>query len=34
MLLLFIYPKYAQENLTTDQLKKLKKIIEEEYHER
>ncbi len=34
ILLLFMYPKNVQENLTQDQLKLLKKIIEEEYHER
>lgn len=34
ILLLFVYPKNAQENLTPDQLKQLKKVIEEEYHER
>ena len=34
VLLLFIYPKNIQDDLTSDQLKKLKKIIEEEYHER
>lgn len=34
ILLLFMYPKNVQENLTPDQLKQLKKIIEEEYHER
>lgn len=34
ILLLFIYPKNIQDDLTPDQLKKLKKIIEEEYHER
>ena len=33
ILLLFIYPKNVQENLTQDQLKQLKRIIEEEYHE-
>ena len=33
ILLLFIYPKNVQENLTPDQLKQLKKIVEEEYHE-
>lgn len=33
ILLLFIYPKNIQENLTPDQLKQLKKIVEEEYHE-
>jgi hypothetical protein len=31
--LVFIYPKNVQENLTQDQLKQLKRIIEEEYHE-
>ena len=34
ILLLFMYPKNVQENLTKDQLKQLKKIVEEEYHER
>jgi len=34
ILLLFMYPKNVQENLTQDQLKQLKKIVEEEYHER
>jgi mRNA-degrading endonuclease RelE of RelBE toxin-antitoxin system len=34
ILLLFIYPKNVQDNLTPDQLKQLKKVIEEEYHER
>jgi mRNA-degrading endonuclease RelE of RelBE toxin-antitoxin system len=34
ILLLFMYPKNVQENLTPGQLKQLKKIIEEEYHER
>ena len=34
ILLLFIYPKNVQENLTPDQLKHLKKGVEEEYHER
>ncbi len=34
ILLLFIYPKNAQDNLTPDQLKQLKKVVEEEYHER
>ncbi len=34
ILLLFIYPKNVQENLTAGQLKQLKKIIEDEYHER
>jgi mRNA-degrading endonuclease RelE of RelBE toxin-antitoxin system len=33
ILLLFIYPKNVQEDLTPDQLKQLKKIVEEEYHE-
>jgi len=28
-----VYPKNVQENLTPDQLKQLKKIVEEEYHE-
>lgn len=34
ILLLFMYPKNVQDNLTQDQLKQLKKIIDEEYHER
>lgn len=34
ILLLFIYPKNVQSNLTQDQLKLLRKILEEEYHER
>jgi hypothetical protein len=34
ILLLFMYPKNVQDNLTQDQLKQLKKMIEEEYHER
>ena len=34
ILLLFMYPKNVQDNLTKDQFKQLKKIIEEEYHER
>lgn len=33
ILLLFMYPKNVQDNLTHDQLKLLKKILEEEYHE-
>jgi len=33
ILLLFIYPKNVQEDLTPDQLKQLKKVVEEEYHE-
>jgi mRNA-degrading endonuclease RelE of RelBE toxin-antitoxin system len=33
ILLLFMYPKNVQDNLTQDQLKILKKILEEEYHE-
>ena len=33
ILLLFMYPKNVQENLTQDQLKQLKKIVEEEYYE-
>ena len=28
-----VYPKNVQENLTQEQLKQLKKIVEEEYHE-
>ena len=31
ILLLFIYPKNVQDNLTPDQLKQLKKVVEEEY---
>ena len=34
ILLLFMYPKNVQDNLTQNQLKQLKMIIEEEYHER
>lgn len=34
ILLLFMYPKNVQDDLTQDQLKQLRKIIEEEYHER
>jgi len=34
ILLLFMYPKNVQDNLTQDQLKQLKKIVEEEYYER
>lgn len=34
ILLLFIYPKNVLDNLTPDQLKQLKKVVEEEYHER
>lgn len=34
ILLLFMYPKNVQDNLTQDQLKQLKKIIAEEYHDR
>ncbi len=34
ILLLFIYPKNVQDNLTPDQLKQLRKVVEEEYHER
>ncbi|HEY3307202.1 MAG TPA: type II toxin-antitoxin system RelE/ParE family toxin [Desulfuromonadaceae bacterium] len=34
ILLLFMYQKNVQDNLTQDQLKQLKRIIEEEYHER
>lgn len=33
ILLLFMYPKNVQESLTQEQLKQLKRIIEEEYHE-
>ena len=32
ILLLFVYPKNVQGNLTATQLKQLKKIVEEEYH--
>ena len=31
MLMLYIYPKNEQDNLTPDQLKALKKIVEREY---
>ena len=34
ILLLFMYPKNVQENLTQDQLRQLRKIVEEDYHER
>jgi len=34
ILLLFMYPKNVQENLTKEQLKQLKQIIVGEYHER
>jgi mRNA-degrading endonuclease RelE of RelBE toxin-antitoxin system len=34
ILLLFIYPKNVQANLTVDQQKQLKKIVDEEYHGR
>jgi hypothetical protein len=34
LLLLFIYPKNVQGDLTLDQLRQLKRIVEEEYHER
>lgn len=34
ILLLFIYPKNVKANLSVDQLKQLKKIVDEEYHER
>jgi len=34
ILLLFMYPKNVQDNLTQNQLKQLKRIIEEEYNER
>ena len=34
LLLLFIYPKNVQDDLKPDQLKQLKRIVEEEYHER
>ena len=34
ILLLFMYPKNVQDNLTQDQLKQLIKIVDEEYHER
>jgi mRNA-degrading endonuclease RelE of RelBE toxin-antitoxin system len=34
ILFLFMYPKNVQDNLIPDQLKQLKRIIEEEYHER
>ena len=31
ILLLFMYPKNVQDDLTPDQLRQLKKIVEEEY---
>jgi len=31
ILLLFVYPKNEQDNLTSDQLRQLKKVVEEEY---
>jgi hypothetical protein len=34
LLLLFMYPKNVQDDLTPDQLRQLKRIVEEEYHER
>jgi mRNA-degrading endonuclease RelE of RelBE toxin-antitoxin system len=34
LLLLFIYPKNVRSTLTPGQLKQLRKVIEEEYHER
>ena len=34
ILLLFMYPKNVHDSLTQDQQKQLKRIIEEEYHER
>ena len=34
LLLLFIYPKNVQDDLKPDQLRQLKRIVEEEYHER
>jgi mRNA-degrading endonuclease RelE of RelBE toxin-antitoxin system len=33
ILLLLIYPKNVQENLAKEQLRQLKRVIEEEYHE-
>ena len=33
ILLLFIYPKNVQDDLTPGQLRQLKQIVEEEYHE-
>jgi mRNA-degrading endonuclease RelE of RelBE toxin-antitoxin system len=33
ILLLFIYPKNIQDSLTPDQLKQLKRVVEEEYNE-
>ncbi len=32
ILLLFVYPKNVQDDLTPDQLRQLRKIVEEEYH--
>jgi len=34
ILLLFMYPKNVQGDLTRDQVKQLKKIVEEDYHGR
>lgn len=34
ILMLYIYQKNRQDDLTPDQLKQLKKIVEEEYHEK
>ena len=34
VLMLFIYPKNVQDNLSADQLNKLKKIVESEFNER
>jgi hypothetical protein len=33
-LLLYLYPKNVQDNLTPGQLRQLKTIVEEEYHGR
>jgi mRNA-degrading endonuclease RelE of RelBE toxin-antitoxin system len=33
ILLLFIYPKNVQDSLTPDQLKQLRRVVEEEYNE-
>jgi mRNA-degrading endonuclease RelE of RelBE toxin-antitoxin system len=33
ILLLFMYPKNVQDDLTPDQLRQLRKIVEEEYYE-
>jgi len=33
LLLLFIYPKNVQDDLTPDQIRQLRKVVMEEYHE-